>query len=64
MASDTAASGYVVRRHRCTLPLAEGAGDIWRCECGRPWRSVHPGNPDYAGWRRVGPIRRRLYGLR
>ena len=46
--------GYVRVKHRCPLPTVLGHGDLWDCdECGRRWRSVAPGNPAYAGWRRV-----------
>lgn len=62
--SESAASGYVVKRHLCDPPPVRTTGDIWRCECGKVWRSRHPGNPDFAGWYRLGPILRRLHGVR
>jgi len=53
---------YVRVKHRCALPWVKGAGDIWQCdECGHYWRSVAPGNPDYAGWRRLGWLGRTLF---
>lgn len=58
---------YIHRPHRCGLPSAvfESHGTIWRCdECPRIWRAVVPGNPDYAGWRRVGHIGRWLRGIK
>lgn len=56
---------YLEVRHRCQLPCVLGAGDIWMChKCGSVYRSVAPGNPAYAGWRRLGPIGRWLLGVK
>lgn len=60
-------SGHLVERgpHLCDLPGWSNPGDIWQCDlCNRTWKFVHPGNPDYAGWRREGPISRFLRGHR
>lgn len=37
------------------------SGILTRCHCGRTWRSIHPGNPAYAGWRRAGPLYRLIF---
>lgn len=53
------------RPHRCALSYPDRAGILVRCDgCGRLWRSVCPGNPAYAGWRRIGPAYRLLFGKR
>lgn len=54
-------SQELFRPHQCQLGHPDRSGILQLCECGRLWRSVAPGNPLYAGWRRVGPIRRWLY---
>lgn len=54
----------VYRPHSCGrdyLYSPDRPGIIVRCTCGRLWRSVYPGNPAYAGWRRVGPVYRWLF---
>jgi hypothetical protein len=56
---------YLHLTHRCNLPYVLGHGDIWICdECDTCYRSVAPGNPDYAGWRKLGPIGRWLFGVK
>lgn len=57
----------IYRPHRCELDglgLPDRPGIIARCRCGKLWRSVYPGNPAYAGWRRVGPLYRLAFGKR
>jgi hypothetical protein len=54
---------YLYVPHECNLPYPHTDGTIWRCECGKVWRASCPGNPNYAGWRRLGPIGRWLYGV-
>jgi len=50
--------------HRCRLNGGEH-GEIRRCDqCGRLWRYVHPGNPDFAGWRRMTRLNAWLRGVR
>jgi hypothetical protein len=59
--------GEIYRPHSCAhdyLEQPDRPGIIVRCDCGRLWRSVHPGNPAYAGWRRIGPVYRLLFGNR
>lgn len=49
------------RDHRCSvLGQWPHHGTIMRCECGAVWRAVEPGNPAYAGWRRVGRLELRI----
>lgn len=59
---------YLYKPHECNLPYPDMNGAIWECDgddgCGKVYRCVAPGNPDYAGWRRLGPIGRWLYGVR
>ena len=50
----------IYRPHVCQFDRPDRAGIIVRCDCGRLWRSVYPGNPSYAGWRRIGPVYRWL----
>jgi hypothetical protein len=53
--------------HRCELDYLsqpDRPGIIVRCDCGQLWRSVHPGNPAYAGWRRAGPLYRLVFRKR
>lgn len=56
----------IYRPHSCrdALYRPDRAGIIIRCGCGRLWRSVYPGNPVYAGWRRVGPLYRLVFRKR
>jgi hypothetical protein len=57
----------IYRPHRCErdfLYAPDRAGIVARCGCGRLWRSVYPGNPAYAGWRRVGLVYRLLFRRR
>jgi hypothetical protein len=57
----------VYRPHSCAndfLYHPDRPGILAICECGRLWRSVYPGNPAYAGWRRVGPLYRLLFRRR
>lgn len=52
--------------HVCGPPYPHTHGAIWRCDddgCGKVWRASCPGNLDYAGWRRLGPIGRWLHGV-
>jgi hypothetical protein len=56
---------YVHLEHRCNLPFILGNGDVWQCsDCLTFYRSVAPGNPDYAGWRKLGPFGRWLFGVK
>jgi hypothetical protein len=48
----------IYQPHVCYHMAPDRAGIIEQCECGRYWRSVHPGNPAYAGWVHVGPVGR------
>lgn len=50
----------IYRPHVCGLHQPDRRGIIARCDCGRLWRSVYPGNPAYAGWRPIGPVYRWL----
>ena len=57
-------SEVVYRPHSCVLdylPMPDRPGILVVCKCGRLWRSVYPGNPAYAGWRKVGPLYRLLF---
>lgn len=56
---------YLYQPHECRLPYALVNRAIWACEdCPRVWRATVPGNPAYAGWRRLGPLGRWLHGIR
>lgn len=55
---------YRPHAHRCALDQPDERGIVVRCDCGRLWRSVYPGNPAYAGWRRIGPVYRLLFRKR
>lgn len=59
-------SGEIYRPHSCRdfLFQPDRPGILVICECGRLWRSVYPGNPAYAGWRRAGPLYRLLFRKR
>ena len=53
---------YLIQKHACGLPTIEVHGDIWKCDiCGRVWRAIAPGNPEYNTWRCLGPIGRRIW---
>jgi len=52
--------------HKCSLPAVFGCahGTVVRCRsCGREWKAVHPGNPEWSRWRRP-LIGRRFFWLR
>lgn len=57
-------SGGTILRHACPVPIAEGRGMMWRCDCGRRWKTVveddHPAYYDRYRWvRRYLPWPRR-----
>lgn len=56
---------YLRRPHECPRPYPLAHGEIWQCdECASVWRASVPGNPNYAGWRRLGPVGRFIFGVR
>lgn len=57
---------YLSIPHECALPYTSTDGAIWRCDdknCGNVWRASCPGNPNYAGWRKLGRFGRWLHGV-
>lgn len=55
---------YLHVPHECDLPYPRAHGAIWRCDdCRAVWRASVPGNPNYAGWRKLGRIGRWLRGV-
>jgi hypothetical protein len=56
--------GLIYQPHKCQLPFTLTNGTIWECDrCGHVWRFHNPGNPNYAAWRRLGWLGRRMEGF-